>query len=245
MPPATPALTTTLSELPRAANETFSLIRNLGYTIRRSPNGQGQPVLTLPGYGAADGSMSALRFFLRRIGYDTHALQLGRNFESAEDRIQSIDDACDFREKMVELVCERIDEIYEATGEKVALIGWSMGGLYALDASQARSRKVKRVITLGSPFGDPRGTAIWNLMRTVNRSVMPVEEQNFDRWTKKQLVKKRSVPIDVIYSPNDGIVSTDIARLPDHPSVTHHEIDSSHLSFALNEQAYVKVSQLL
>jgi hypothetical protein len=58
----------------------------------------GHPVLVLPGYGAADGSTSILRFFLKRIGYKPFALALGRNVEGVDDRIQSVDDASRFRE---------------------------------------------------------------------------------------------------------------------------------------------------
>ena len=127
--PTPPALGLTLSEIPRAGSEGFQLLTGMSGLIRKHRGGDGHPVLVLPGYGAADGSTLVLRFFLKRIGYKPFALSLGRNVEGVDDRIQSVDDANRFRERMVELAVARIDDIHQQTGEKVSLVGWSMDGL--------------------------------------------------------------------------------------------------------------------
>ena len=153
--PNPPPLNLALSELPRATVESLRLMSGLGRLTRDHSGGDGHPVMVPPGYGAADGSTAALRFFLKRIGYRPFALEAGRNVEGMENRIQSVDDATRFRERLVDLTVERIREIHTMTGESVSLIGWSMGGLYALDASRHLPDITRRVITLGSPFGDP------------------------------------------------------------------------------------------
>ena len=127
--PTPPAIGLTLSEIPRAGAESMRLLTGLSGLIRKHRGGDGHPVLVLPGYGAADGSTSILRFFLKRIGYTPFALALGRNVEGVDDRIQSVDDATRFRERMVELAVARVRDIHEQTGETVSLVGWSMGGL--------------------------------------------------------------------------------------------------------------------
>lgn len=241
----TPALFDSLTELPRASKETFELLFKLPKIIKQVPRGESQPVLTLPGYGASDGSMVTMRYFLERIGYRPYSANLGRNFEPNEERIQSVDDACDFREKMVNLLAQRLAEIYKETGKKITLIGWSMGGCYALDLSQQHSQYVDRVITLGTPFGDPRGTAMWNLMRRLNNSNVATEAMDFDRWVNKGIVKTKNIPINVIYSQRDGIVGEKIAQLPEHPSIAHHALDSSHLSFTYNASVYATIAKLL
>ncbi|MBT8075074.1 MAG: alpha/beta hydrolase, partial [Gammaproteobacteria bacterium] len=157
----------------------------LGRLIRDHSGGDGHPVLVLPGYGAADGSTAVLRFFLRRIGYRPFGLEAGRNFEGLENQIQSVDDATRFREQLVDLTVTRIREVHAMTREPVSLIGWSMGGLYALDASRHLPDITRRVITLGSPFGDPRGTSLFTLMRRLSGSEVPIELQNFDTWLDK------------------------------------------------------------
>jgi pimeloyl-ACP methyl ester carboxylesterase len=241
--PKPPPITLALSELPRAGVESLRLLSGLGSLIRRHRGGDGHPVLVLPGYGAADGSTAGLRFFLRRIGYRPFALDAGRNVEGLENRIQSVDDATRFRERLVALTVERVREVHASTGESVSLIGWSMGGLYALDASRCLPEITRQVITLGSPFGDPRGTSLFTLMRRLSGSTVPIEEQDFDSWLGKAVAP--SVPTRVIYSHRDGIVSTDIARLPASPLSREVQVDSSHLGFAFNTQALAEVAVAL
>lgn len=240
-----PKLKNSLTEIPRATLETFEVFSKLPRLIRRAPAGNGQAVLTLPGYGANDVSMRTMRYFLKQVGYKTYSMDLGRNYESAQERIKSVDDALAFRNKMVGLIIERVDSLYQKTGQPIALIGWSMGGCYALDVSQQRPDKIKRVITLGAPFGDPRGTSLWSVMRLINRSDVHTDDMDFDSWLEKRTVRTSNIPVDVIYSPRDGIVSESIARLDNHPCVTHTEIDASHLSFTFNALAYRKIGKIL
>jgi pimeloyl-ACP methyl ester carboxylesterase len=241
--PSPPPLGLALSELPRATFESLRLVSSLDRLIRDHSGGDGHPVLVLPGYGAADGSTATLRFFLKRIGYRPFALAAGRNVEGVEDRIKSVDDATRFRERLVELTVERVREVHATTGEPVSLIGWSMGGLYALDASRHMPDITRRVITLGSPFGDPRGTSLFKLMRRLSGSTVPIETQDFGGWLDKAAAP--AVPTSVIYSERDGIVGTDIARLPESPLTQHVQVDSSHLAFALNARALEAVAVAL
>jgi pimeloyl-ACP methyl ester carboxylesterase len=243
--PARPKIGLTASELPRAGIETARLLLQLKRLINNAKTGQGQPILTLPGYGGDDHSMLALRFFLKRIGYRPYGLELGRNFETPEERIRNMDDACAFRDRMVNEICQRVDQLYEQTQQPIILIGWSMGGCYALDVSQQRQHKVAKVITLGSPFGDPRGTATWPVLRFINRGTVPPEQQNFEPWLNRRQLQSSHIPVHIIYSQRDGIVHQDVARLPAHSSVNHIEVDSSHIAFSWNANAFEAVAQVL
>ena len=50
-------------------------------------------------------------------------------------------------------------EIHAASGRKVSLVGWSLGGVYARDLALQAPDMVRSVITLGSPFAnDVRAT---------------------------------------------------------------------------------------
>lgn len=237
-----PSLGLTMSEIPRAGVETLQMLGRLRFLIQKH-QGDGHPVLVLPGYGGADGSTAVMRYFLGKIGYTPFPLQLGRNLEQAEDRIRSVDDATRFREGMVSEVVRRIDEIHQQTGEQVSLVGWSMGGLYALDASHETPHQLRQIITLGSPFGDPRGTSLFNAMRKFSGSKVDIESQDFDSWLSK--ARGSQVPTHIIYSKKDGIVGTDIARLPEAKNVHHRHLPSSHIAFALNPRALDMVAKLL
>ena len=241
--PTPPGVALALTELPRAALEGLRATRELRGLIREHRGGDGHPVLVLPGYGGADGSTVLLRYFLDQIGYQAFALELGRNVEDRDSRIKSVDDATRFRELMVRAVLKRIQDIHARTGEQLSLVGWSMGGLYALDAARELPAVTRQVITLGSPFGDPRGTSLFKLMRRLSGSTVPVASQDFQGWVARGVAP--DVPTKVIYSPLDGIVGTAIASLPESEHVEYEAIESSHVAFAVNPKALGAVARTL
>jgi dienelactone hydrolase len=211
--------------------------------MRHLDKGDGHPVLVVPGYGASDRATAPLRYFLNQIGYTAFALEAGRNVEGAEDRIRSVDDASRFRDQLVEVVVDRVREIFESTTERVTLIGWSMGGLHAFDASQKAPEVTRGVITMGAPFGDLRGTSVFNLMRRLSGSAVPLEEQDFDGWLQKACAP--AVPTTVIYSDRDGIVGKDIAKLPESEMLQSILVDSSHLGFNFNTDVLAQIARVL
>src|SRR3979411_2379299 len=58
----------------------FNTSLMLSPLLMRAPKGDGHPVLTLPGFLASDLSMAPMRRYLKELGYDTYAWNLGRNF---------------------------------------------------------------------------------------------------------------------------------------------------------------------
>lgn len=243
--PLPPSLRLSLTELPRAVGESYKLCRKFRKLGKSVPRGNGEPVMCISGYGGGDASMLPLRTYLKSIGYKPVKADIGTNLESKEDRIKSVDDATAFRKKMVALLVERINILYSQHNQKITLIGWSMGGLFAADVSQQIPDKVNMVITLGSPFGDPRGTATFKLLRWLNKSKVPIEEQDFETWLNKRQMTSEEVPIKVLYGKYDGIVGKSTARLNDHPAVEHIEVDSSHVGFALNANAFETIADCL
>lgn len=239
-----PPLKLALSEVARSARETFLLARRFKALLKTAPKGDGHAVITLPGYGAGDGSLAVLRFFLRRLGYDAKPLDLGTNYEPPHERIRCVDDAIAFRQKMAEQVCHRLNDIHQQSGQTVSLIGWSMGGLYAYDAAMILPEQVREVITLGSPFGDIRGTSTFKLMRFLNRSKVPIEQQDFDQWQTQFLRDDSAVPVTILYSDQDGIVAPDSARLG-AKQANHIHVVSSHMGFAFNDEVYMSIAKVL
>lgn len=238
--PEPPELWHSLSEGARALWEAQQLLfaRPL---LRRAPRGDGHPVMTLPGFGGADGSMAPLRAWLQRWGYDARPWNLGRNFPKY--RMDSLDAAMLFREKMVKRAARELEKIYRETGQKVTLVGWSLGGIYAHELGILHPQWVRQVVTLGTPHGDPRGTAAWGIMRRVYNSNVPVEVQDISGWLSSSLTPLK-VPMTVIFSPTDGIVSQEVAMLKD-PGVTHLAVNSSHVGFALNPKVYWLIAKQL
>ncbi len=108
--------------------------------LMRAPKGDGHPVLTLPGFLAGDLSMAPMRRYLKALGYDAHAWNMGRNLGGVASKRAALRDL--------------VKRIHETTGRKVSIVGWSLGGVYARDLALQCPEMVRAVITLGSPFAN-------------------------------------------------------------------------------------------
>ena len=255
--PSRPSLFDTLTELPRAGLEATRLAARSSRLRDGLPRGDGHPVLVLPAYGLGDAGMLPLRRFLSGLGYQAIASELGTNVDRGELRIRRVEDAARFRRVQSERVVERAREIHAATGRRPSLVGWSMGGLFAFDAARLAPENVRQSVTLGSPFGDPRGTSMWDVMRRLSRSDVPVEEQDFGTWLAP--VPRSGTgdvaPVTILFSARDGIVSEQAAKIDraaaahagpgDLAGVRYERIESSHLGFALNVEAYRALARAL
>ena len=94
-----------------------------------APNGDGHPVLVLPGLVASDVSTRVLRSFLKTRGYAVCGWRLGRNLGLRH----GVQDA------MVDLV----HELSDTHGRTVSLVGWSLGGLYARQLAKMMPERVR------------------------------------------------------------------------------------------------------
>src|ERR1700759_5755761 len=99
---------------------------------------------------------------------------------------------------MVDLV----QELNEAHGRKVSLVGWSLGGLYARQLAKLMPDHVRSVITLGSPFaGSPKATTAWR----VDKIARARRADNEARPFAGSLAQTPPVPTTAIFSRTDGI----------------------------------------
>jgi pimeloyl-ACP methyl ester carboxylesterase len=241
---APPSLKLSLLEMPRAMTE-VSLMLTGSRFVQDAPRGDGRAVLVVPGYMADDIAMYPLRWFLNRIGYNALPWKLGRNIESLGSRLHRIEDAAEFRRQMEARLLQRVDDIVESHGEPLSIVGWSMGGLYANTVALNRPDKIRQVITLGTPYGDPRGTIMWSLLRLINRSSVREHEQDFSSWAQHDNHPDRRVPTTVIYSKSDGVVAPESAMLDEHPFVEHITVPSSHMGFAYNPLVWQAIAKTL
>ncbi|MBU1834241.1 MAG: alpha/beta fold hydrolase [Gammaproteobacteria bacterium] len=234
-----PQLIHSLSEIWRASLEVTRLVCSIA-NLHTTPAGDGHPVITIPGYGGADGCMAALRYFLQYRGYQAYGWGLGRNMP--QNRMTSMAQMNDFQADILNRLSRRIKDINKETGQKVSLIGWSLGGNYANLLAQSHPHLIRQIITLGTPFGDPRGTAAWNLLKRLNRGTSD-ESQNANSWSRVNN-GKRNVPTTVIYSPIDGIVSPQIAKL-NTANTCNIAVNSSHIGFTVNRDVYRIIAEVL
>lgn len=237
-----PRLRHSVMELGRVILEMGSTAM-LGPLLRTLPDGDGHSIMTLPGFMGADGSMSQLRKFLNQRGYNAIPWGLGRN--AAEVRSQNIDDFLDHRADTEDVIADLVEKEFNATGRKVTLIGWSLGGLYAVALAHRCPQWVRQAITLGTPYGDPRGTALYSVMGNLYNN--EVDDAALERWVAHTYSGgELRVPVLALHSESDGIVGAGIARCQGDPRyVTNVAVMASHVGFPFNPLVFAVIANHL
>ncbi|MDG1397081.1 MAG: alpha/beta hydrolase [Polaribacter sp.] len=148
-----------------------------------------KPVLLMPPYLGNDNSTRFVRKYLKSVGFKTYKWDLGVNMINS---------------KSLPKLIEKLDEIYEKHQEKVSLVGWSGGGIFAKIIANRYPEKVEQLITIGSP--------VWGVQNMKTPIIKTIE---FVRGTKlkernlkfiKELEVIPKVPITCIYTKTDGLI---------------------------------------
>jgi len=221
-----PALSLLLAEVRGIFEFNASLM--LSPLLMGAPRGDGHPVLTLPGFLASDLSMAPMRRYLKELGYDAHAWNNGRNIGGVL--------------RMRSALRDRLAAVHTATGRKVSIIGWSLGGVYARDLALQAPDMVRSVVTLGSPFAnDIRATNATRLYEALSGEAV---EDNAELRTA--IAGDLPVPATSIYSRTDGVVNWRTCIL--RPSDTAENIEvylASHIGLGVNAAALWAVADRL
>jgi len=215
----------------------------LGPVLKPLPRGDGHTIMTIPGFMGADGSTSQLRKFLNNRGYHAIPWGLGRNVPEA--RPPDLDAFLAYRTATEDAIAARVEAEFLASGQKLTLIGWSLGGLYAVALAHRFPRWIRQIITLGTPYGDPRGTALYSVMGGLYDN--EVEEEALERWVAHTYSGGRlRVPVLALYSESDGIVGAGIAKCQGDPNyVTNMAVVASHVGFPFNPLVFAVIANHL
>jgi alpha-beta hydrolase superfamily lysophospholipase len=117
---------------------------------RVTPNGGGnRPVITFPGFLASGNTLLRLNQYLNRHGFEAQSWGQGRNLgpqgESWGDQLDTL----------TQEVGTTIRELADKHSARVALVGQSLGGVYARELAMQMPDVIDRVIMLGSPSFHP------------------------------------------------------------------------------------------
>lgn len=195
-------------------------------TLAAAIKGDGRQVLLIPGLLASEHRMEPLRAILQAAGFNAHGWGMGRNFGPRVDSLHQID--------------RRIDEIRRSTGDRVTLVGWSLGGLFAREYAKFASDKVGGVVTLGTPFsGDPRANHAWRIYQLV--SGFPVDRPPFTCRREE----KPPVPTVALWSRRDGVILPECARGRAGERDHAIEVDCTHMGFAVAPEGILAVGRAL
>lgn len=185
-----------------------------------------QPVMILPGFGAHPQRMRRMLESLDRAGHAAHDWGLGINFGPTPENFAAL--------------LARIDRLAHRHGAPVALVGWSLGGLFAREMAQRRPHAVSRVITMGTPFsGDRRANNAWRAYQLVTGHAVDAPPIECD------FAAKPPVPTIALWSPRDGVISPRSACGWPGERDRAVALRCSHMGFAGSREAIAEVLRQL
>jgi pimeloyl-ACP methyl ester carboxylesterase len=216
-----PPLSLWIRELPVTVPIALAPLRR-AQAVAGARDGAGQPVLVIPGILSSDSATALLRRTLDETGYRSYASELGF--------LTGIKPATLAR------AVDRLAEIAAAEQRKVALVGWSLGGLYARVLAQRHPDLVELVMTLGTPFsGDRRANNAWRLYEAINDHKVDAPPVPDDP------AMKPPVPTIALWSRKDGVIAPAAARGLPHERDAEVEIPFRHFALASTRPAIARV----
>lgn len=195
--------------------------------LMQAPKGDGHPVLVLPGFLASDISTRPLRTFLTLKGYSAEGWKLGRNMGG---------DIIGGHQVLSDRLIDRFLSMALTHQKKVSLVGWSLGGILARELARIAPDYVRQVITLGSPFNGPQGTAplAASLFKLFNGDKSAQEPK-----AMRRMLTPPPVPCSAIFSRSDGIAHWQACiddQHKQHNNAENIEVKGSHIGLGHNPQ---------
>jgi pimeloyl-ACP methyl ester carboxylesterase len=182
--------------------------------------------MLLPGFGAHPARMKRMGDALEAAGHVVHPWGLGFNLGPTPENFA--------------FLLARVGRIARASGQPVALVGWSLGGLFAREIAKLQPESVSCVITMGTPFsGDPRGNNAWRAYQLITGH--PVDEPPIEG----DFALKPPVPTVALWSPRDGVIAPRCAAGWPGERDRAVALRCTHLGFAASPEAIAEVLRQL
>ena len=183
-------------------------------------------VLVLPGLLTGDFETAPLRGALAALGHRVEGWKLGRNLGLRPGRFEAIE--------------ARVRQFAAAAGEPVVLIGWSLGGLYAVELARRHPALVRQVLTLGAPVSGRlranHASGLYERLAGHSIDAPPID------WRPGALP---GVPLCAIAARQDGIVETMSAHASADPQVENLLVDGTHCGLPWNREVLRLVAERL
>ena len=199
------------------------------HALRQAPRGNGRAVLLVPGYLADDHSMRPLGAYLKYLNYDVYYTELGRNMGKVNADMMRLGD--------------RVESVsHSVGGEKVTLIGWSLGGVLTREVARLFPDVVQEVLTLGTPIvGGPKFTSVGK--RYAKRNNIDLDEFELDVHQRNSIGLTQ--PVTSIYSKSDGVVAWQASVDIYNHQATNIEVNGSHMGLGVNPKVWLTIADVL
>ena len=183
-------------------------------------------MLVAPGWHTDGRATAPLRAWLSRLGHDVHDWGLGTN---AGDPLVDRD--------RLEPVVERLAR---TTQDRVALVGWSLGGVVVRELARQRPDLVRAVVVYGTPVtGGPTHTAGARAMGRAETARFAAAQEASNAGSPV------TVPVTSVFSQRDGIVDWRASIDRWSPHARHVEVRSTHLGLGIDPDVWLVVARAL
>lgn len=191
--------------------------------------GDGHPVLVLPGFTSSDSATWYLRTVLRAKGHTVHGWGLGANVGP--------------HPRIVRGIQRRLLRLADHSGRAVSIVGWSLGGIFARELARAYPEHVRTVVTLASPFRlrEEDSSTAQGLYRRLGPRRDPFEGRRDPEHDREPL----SVPVTSIYTRTDGVVRWHACIDEVGPLSENIEVRGTHSGLGINGPALLAVADRL
>jgi pimeloyl-ACP methyl ester carboxylesterase len=204
------------------------------------PHGHGEPIIVVPGFLGSFRELHELTDWLTRIGYPVSDPGFRRNASCPDT--------------LLELLVRRIRRVYAAHGQRVSLVGHSLGGSLARAAAVRVPDKVEQVITLGSPLREMRAHPLVAELARVLAALAPsphLAHQGHEHGPtcSCELAETLAQPFPegvrrtAIYSRFDGVV--DWRTCNEGDAGIDVEVTGTHIGLVVNTGVYETIARRL
>ena len=210
----------------RALAEAGAFAISFPQLVSSTPDGDGRPVIVMPGFMCGPESTYILRITLEHKGYTVYDWGLGRNLGPNSTLDKS----------MVDLI-HRVCGVH---GEKVSLVGHSLGGLYSRIMANRFPDEVRQVITMGSPFCLKQDISEIKAIfkKVIGNTVIDIHPSDIE-----QMRETPQMPSTSIYTKTDGVVCWQACV--DKSATECLEVSGSHCGLPHNRSAIKHILERL
>lgn len=138
---------------------------------------------------------------------------------------------------------DRVESISQSLGgEKVILIGWSLGGVLTREVARLFPDAVEQVLTLGTPIvGGPKFTSVGKRYAKLNN----IDLEKFELDVHQRNSIGLTQPVTSIYSKSDGIVSWQASVDTYNQHASNIEVTGSHIGLGINPKVWLTIADVL
>lgn len=193
-------------------------------------------ILLIPGFLAGDATLYPFANWLRSRGHRVFFSGILANADCPRRAI----------ERLARILCE----LHERYGEKLVVIGHSLGGIYARELARRHPECVEQTILMGSPIRDPHRMSNPFIKMLASLTVHIHESARGCSGDMSTICGVHSptpppdVPESIIYSKSDGVVDWR-SCIESAPNVQIFEVDSTHVGLPYNLNSLEIVQQLI